>query len=280
NMHVAAFDALSQRLKWQTPSWGDWSERFQHTHLAAAAGRLAITHPDSTVTIHDLENGELKQQLGLTDRSIGACAATEEQGKVWIGVADEQDVLVELATGDTGPGSLPSGCHDPRDVFSDCPPGPSHGAKCDSSRLPEVPGASLSSALILDDLAVALGRRSPGTATPVLAGFDPEDLSVLWTRQLREMHPNVRTTSIDLFEMAGGRVYTEIELEDGTRRLVSLDARTGRVVFDIAYPHADEGTGASSIRVHEGRVYISRWTWLHILDTETGAHLATIGRWI
>ncbi len=275
---VAAFDALSFERVWQTSSLGSWGEHRPHTFVAAGDEHLAITHPDQTVTLHGLKDGGLVAQTALTDRAVGICSPPGTANVTWIALADERDVALDLTSASTRNEPLPDGCVDPRVFPNRCGHGPFHGASCNYGwDLPTHSGVLLYSGLILDDLGVAHGMRDPGTATPVLVGFDPADRSVRWTRRLDEIHPNVVAAGIKLADLVDERYYAEFRLGDRTRRLSSFDARTGELIFDTAIPRSDEGVGPETLRLHASRIYLPHWNRLHVFDADTGTHLKALG---
>src|SRR5262249_8555843 len=101
---------------------------------------------------------------------------------------------------------------------------------------PRVRGFQAVSVIGARDLAVAVGVKHPGTAIPMVVGFDPARRQVSWNRVLPTVDANeVAEGRPGPVELRDGTLYAYYALRDGQRggRAIAIDARTGVTRWDV-----------------------------------------------
>jgi hypothetical protein len=127
---------------------------------------------------------------------------------------------------------------------------------------------------------VALGKKHPGTALPIVVGFDPKTKTVRWQESLasgdQAAVAESSTTSI-MDALAGGRFAAPYELTSKGWHFAAFDARSGQRTWDISLQSligVDEPEGFS---LTAARLYVMRTSTLEVYDAKTGALIGTIG---
>jgi hypothetical protein len=275
--YVGAFDGKTHVERWRVGPFG------QTRHSIFRAGRHELIVVDDAAKLHvfGLARGDEKLVTGLTD--LGARIQFDPTGgQAWVESTDKIGVLVQLESPKVTPTARPSWATSERSrcfaPHASCvddlipPPG----------MLPEVPGMRGAFALFDGALGFVVGSHAPGTATPHLAAFVPKKLTVLWEADVAD--PADRFTaeldhSTTLADLRDGRLCVGYEVGSGMDRavhLASFEAATGTKQWDVNVGSDPSAFGAISIgREH---VYAAMWGRIHVVETATGAPVATLGR--
>ena len=278
-VHVVAYSGKTFAQLWRTPSYGTFTEANDATRVAIAGGRVVAT--DFRHAVHVLE-GRTGKELGATTTTDKVTHLCAHGGKVWLDVADEQDVdldPVAIATSrlDRRPQECPSSagfanvrCR----THGDMP-----RSRCTSAdALPKAAGFAADRVLWDGDVAVAVGTKRPGTRTPMAAGWDAASKRWTWTVALTTS-PSASEGGPDVAELAGGRLVATYGIKTGGVRLVAIDAKTGKQQWDVALPQSNTGSGVYDLQLTASRVYAPHWVWLDVLDASSGSVLQTLGSW-
>lgn len=280
DVHLGAWDAATLERVWHTEALGTWSESaYMHVMVEAVGDRVVHTDAWTGLVVRDAATGEELARHALADRAVSSCRVPGTD-RVWIEVANEQHVALDVATGQFGPEARPEGCPDLRmDPFQGCRFGSFHRyrprAACEDGPDGVREGMKVEAELLAPDGArFAIGARAPGTATPLVARVGA------WKREATDAEPRLVAEDPPLaFDLVGGDPILLVEMRDGTARLVRLDGATGATRYDVAVPRSGDGSGPDGYTISDTRVYVPHWTWLDVFDLETGAHQGTVGRW-
>ncbi len=283
--YVGAFDGKKLERIWKAGSYGTISDA-QAIHVAVSGDRVLVSDASNFVHILELTTGKELRNVRLTDKVKELCPFAEEPASVWIAVADEQNVKLDLATGETRifgrPGFCPgretlsanSSCwsaeyHRSRHSHAECRP---------AEEAPILEGFRTEHVLAEGADQIAIGVKDPGTRNPMAMGFEGESGSkrVLWSRNVSA---DAREGSLQVTDLIDGRAILLYQSKRRGWRLVALDATTGNTVYDVEIPRTESGSGPSDMLLTAARVYVPHWTWLDIFETASGEHLGTIGIW-
>jgi hypothetical protein len=281
--HVAAFDGQTGAQLWITPPLGD-EELAVSSLTAAAGGRLVTIDPSATAAAYSLADGSPAWTTTLPERATAVCAG------------DERHVVVPLADGNATGLGLGDGSRWPVPA-----PPPVGGEPC-ANRIDDALVRSHASTtagprmLTLDEgtftvpglraraawaeagaaVAVVVGTREQGSPIPTIAAVEAG--RVLWAHDVPSIDRfRARDDLPDAILIRGQRVVLAYAMTGDLRRVESLDLATGRVVWDVEIPESTHGV--TSLEIDGGRVFVSHWCWLEVLDAETGARRFRLGRW-
>lgn len=281
-LHVALFSGATFERVWTSAPLGRVSEdsAAQSAHFAVAGGRVVMTDVRNVARVVDLATGRALSAVQLTDRVDALCVT--RAGSVWIDVSDEHPVLLDPASGRAAPGARPAECIATRGEGSSHYCGTGNGyasAPCADGDQNAVPGMYTQTQLVNPNGGlVAFGARSPGTRAPMVAAIDGRG-AVTWQRPLPSGNlAEAVENPPDAFDVAGSTVVATYQQRAGAMRVVSLDAATGRTLWEAGVPRS-QGSAPRTLTVGRERVYVPHWTWLDVLDRATGAHVRTVGRW-
>ncbi len=130
------------------------------------------------------------------------------------------------------------------------------------------------------DVAVALGKKHPGTGLPIAVGFDPRTKTVRWQQSLASGDQagvsESSTTSI-MDALAGGRFVAPYELTSKGWHFTALDARSGQRVWDIPLRSQIGVDEPEGFALSAARVYVMRTSSLEVYDARDGALVGTVG---
>jgi len=260
--YIGAFDGKSFKRIWASESYGTLSQAASCTHIAVAAGKVLVTDFRARAHILELATGKELKTIALTDKARRVCAPSDETTKVWIEVADQQNVLVDLAAASAARGDRPASC-----------------AKIDDDEAPKDQGMHIRDVLKKGSNAVAIGQKSPGTPVPMAMGFDPTSYAVRWKTPIPP-DPATASTSHPATNISADTFFATYELNDRKgSHLVAIDLVTGKRRWDTFLPRSESGSDANWLTATQSRVYVPHWTWLDIFDAASGKHLGTVGMW-
>ncbi len=287
DVYVGAFDGATFERLWKAGPFGDISgnHAHMHTHFAVTPSKVAVSDYASMVHILDRATGAEQRSLRLSDRVTHMCVAPGDRDAVWLAVADENDVELDLRTGETTEMSIPDWC--PGEISLS---GDSAGcwrseflrrrlgrAECvNPGELAEAQGFAPEYGLRNGDQLVAVGNKDPGSRLPMAAGYDGK--TVRWVRQLSgDPQATVGEGAPEVADLGFGHLVVQYQV-DKKWRLISLDPATGDTQWEVQIPNTDWADDSDLFLLTEKRLYLPNQSYLHVFDTATGRLLGTIGR--
>lgn len=277
-LHIAAFSDTGEQ-RWRLGPFGSYSDGYRATHFAVADDRVAVTDFRGKLHLYDLQTGEQKQEIALTDKADRLCMLEETGSKsgVWLSQVDKRHFAVDLVAGALKPEKPPKGC-DMFDRFSSRDGDPQSRTQERMRKAPKVEGFGVQAVHIDGAVAVARGTKSPGTAYPMVVGFDPA------TREVRWKSP---TASVDLASvrerdnahdaLAAGRYFATYGEGQEYWHLTGFDAKTGDRLFDHRLRSIFAVDWLYGLKATEKNVFLIRMSSVEVHDAATGALKATIG---
>jgi hypothetical protein len=282
---AGAFDGKTFKRIWKTAPLGSHSQSVSATFVGVAGDRAVVSDYQSQVHILELATGKPLLIVKLSDRAQAICSPPDGRREVWVQVADNRHVTIDVAAGRAILTPIPAWCE--AAARSQCGDGagePLRGELCEteSKDYSKYQSAGFSPQMMIrnDGLAIVVGTKSPGTAIPIVAAVHPETKNILWQQPIAPNPASAQSSAPDTASLVGGRlVTTYTAIEPKQARLVAFDAKTGGRIFDVPIPRSESGSDANFITVTATRIYVPHWTWLDIFDAKTGAYMQTIGMW-
>jgi hypothetical protein len=284
---IAAFEGTKLAQVWKAGPFGTYSQGYQSTFTAVVGRSVLVTDYRATLHVFDLASGREVRSLKLTDRAKAMCTSPGGEARVWLEMSDEKDVLVDADAGTLTPTARPTWCPDLWAASDDCRGWlkrgePRPGCKGAESA-PKVSGFEAENVIVEGDLAVALGKKHPGSALPVAVGFDPKTKTVRWQESLAPGDQTTveesSTTSL-MDALSGGRFVAPYVLNAGASKgwhFTAIDARSGRRLWDVALRSLIGVEEPEGFSLSPARVYVMRTSSLEVYEAKTGALVGTIG---
>ncbi len=274
-IYLTAFSGATQKQLWR---YGPLGKNSYELKYAAIGSTIVLTDAAGKVHLIDAATGKEAGTVALSDKADELCT-TAGPSSIWIETADQKGTLIDVATRSAKATERPATC-------------PKRGFDCDHQRnsgcvdardvAPEVPGFDADFVLFEGDDAIAVGKKSPGTSIPMAVAFDLKTKAIQWKKNLVPDPPANWDARLHATDLKLGRLITNYVAADGVAkgsRLMSLDAKTGAVQWDVPVPNSEDGSDASDMTVSESRIYLPHWTWLELFDVKTGTHVTTLGAW-
>jgi hypothetical protein len=284
NLWIVAFDGVKLGPVWKAGPFGTYSEGYLATHVSVVAREVVVTDYRSSVHVFELASGRPLRTVKLTDRAKSMCAAPDGKARVWIEVADEKNVAVDTDSGTVTAAPRPAWCAEAAASGSDCRGwlrrGPGRPGCKDPGLAPKVSGFEANNVLEDGDLAVALGKKRPGTALPMIVGFDPKTRAVRWQTALApgDQAGVAESTTISIMDaLAGGRFAAPYEVTSKGWHFAAFEARSGQRLWDVALQAVIGVDHPEGFSLSAARLYVMRTSSLEIYDARTGAFLGTVG---
>jgi PQQ-like domain len=279
---IVAFEGAHLGEVWRVGPFGTYSQGYQSTFTGVVGTHVIVTDYRAALHIYDVGTGKETNSLKLSDRAKAMCTAPDGKAQVWIEVSDEQNVLVDANAGTSTPAARPGWCPDPWGIHTDCRGWLSRGAPRPGCKGPEsapkVPGFEAENVVQEGDLAVAYGKKHPGTALPIVVGFDPKTKAVRWQQSLASGDQTVVSdngTSMDA--LAGGRFSAPYSLTTAGWHFTAFDARSGQRLWDVPLASQIGISEPEGFAMSPARLYVMRSTSLEVYDAKTGTLVGTIG---
>jgi outer membrane protein assembly factor BamB len=281
---VAAFEGARLGQVWKVGPFGTYMQGYTSTLTGVAGHRVVVTDYKASVHVYDLATGHETHTLKLSDRAKAMCAAPDGKPSFWVEVADKRDVLVDAEAGTAVAAARPAWCPDLGAAGDDCRGWLNRGTPRPACRgaaaAPKINGFQALNVVEQGDLAVALGKKHPGTGVPMAVGFDPRSKSVRWEQPLPsgDQDNAAESSSIAVMDdLVGGRFVAPYALTLKGWHFTAFDARSGQRLWDTPLqPHIGvdhpEGFGLSA-----DRLYVLRSSSLEVYDAKTGALVGTVG---
>jgi outer membrane protein assembly factor BamB len=284
-LSIAAFDSMKLGILWQTPPLGTYTEGYPSTFMAIVGHDVVVTDYRANVHVYDLATGRESRALKLSDRASVVCAAPDGTAKVFIGVTDTKDVLVDADAGTMTPSPRPSWCPGRVGIMtSDCRGWLARGAPrpdCKGAELsPKVSGFGAKNTVVTGDLGVAMGIKEPGTAVPMAVGFDPASKAIRWQQVVAsgdQADVDTNTTISLMDDMVAGRFVAPYSRTSRGCFFTAFDARTGQRIWDVPLQPSLGASYPEGFSLSETRVYVMRNSSLEVYDAKTGALVGVVG---
>lgn len=276
-LHIAAFSDTGEQ-RWRLGPFGSYSDGYRATHFVVADGRVAVTDFRGKLHLYDLQTGEQKQEVALTDKAERLCML-EESGKprVWLSQVDDRDFAVDLVAGALKGDKPPKGC-DLFDRFSSRDGDPLSRTQERMRKAPKVEGFSAQAVHIDGAVAVARGTKSPGTAYPMVVGFDPATREVRWKSPTASVDlASVRERDNAQDAIAAGRYFATYGEGQEYWHLTAFDAKTGDRLWDHRLRSIFAVDWLYGLKATDKNVFLVRMSSVEVHDAATGALKATIG---
>lgn len=279
-LFVGAFDGATLALRWKAGPYGTYAQGYQATHFAVSGAHVVVSDAHSVVHVLDLETGKDARTVTLTDKVDVICPRAAE--RVWISQVDKRTVDVDVTTGTTTDApSAPAGCETSpfgHAALVAAMFGPGAGVTRD---LPKIPGFKNSRELDADSAVVLLGEKSPGTATPMIVGLDPNSLAVRWQEPVPSVDlATVRTGGFDHGKNAAvhhDRVIVTYGVGEKSWHVAAIDAKSGARQWDVVLRPIFAVDWLQGVTCTDTRVYIVRMQTVDVLDATSGKAVGTIG---
>jgi hypothetical protein len=270
-LHVNAYDARTLAPIYKVGPLGTYGDAYRNTYFVAKGGALVVSNYRNALQIHELETGAQRHELTLSDRVEYICD-TGQADQVWVAIADERHILVDLKSGESKEAKRPAGCAKSHwDAERKRERGSTRGA-------PRVEGFKVTRVLTDGDLGVAAGVKSPGTGYPRIVGFDPKTKAVRWEEELFSVDPHaVDERSNEFDDLVNGVYYGTYGTGADRWHLAAFDAQSGKSLWDTEMSDIFAVDSLDGVVATEASVYVVRTSSLDIYDSKTGALSGAIG---
>jgi len=284
DLWIAGFEGAKLGQVWKAGPFGTYSQGYQSTHMAVVGRDVVVTDYRANVHVYDVATGKEARTLRLSDRAKGICASPDGKARVWIELSDTNHVLFDADQGTATPAPRPAWCPDTWANSNDCRGWLKRGPPVPGCRGPDVGpkvnGFQAENVVEEADLAVALGKKHPGTAVPMAVGFDPKTKAVRWEQPVAsgDQASVAESSTISIMDaLSDGRFVTPYELTSKGWHMSVFDARSGQRLWDqplqpiIGVDHP-EGLSLSATRL-----YVMRTTSVEVYDARNGTLVGTLG---
>jgi hypothetical protein len=281
---IAGFEGSKLSKVWKAGPFGTYSQGYTSTFAAVVGRDVVVTDYRANLRVYDLASGREARSIKLTDRAKSMCAAPDGKAHVWIEVSDERNVLVDADLGTATPLTRPSWCPDRWAASDDCRGWLKRGLarlNCKGAETaPKVAGFEALNVVEEGDLAVALGKKHPGTAAPMAVGFDPKTKRVRWEQPLGSGDPAAvaESSTISLMDaLAGGRFAAPYALTAKGWHFTAFDAHSGERLWDVPLQPILGVDHPEGFSLSGARLYVMRTSSVEVYDAKTGALVGTVG---
>ena len=167
----AAFDGATLAAKWTLGPYGQYNGG-QNNHVVVRGGRALVVAGDATVHIVEIASGKELSAVQLSDKVQAACVPKASATSVWLQVADNQHVTVDLVSGKAEHAARPADCANLGNVAAAQLVVKDGGGLAYAVLANElkIPGFSGQIVLKTGENVVVVGNKSPGTPLPMLVG--------------------------------------------------------------------------------------------------------------
>jgi|CZKU01.1.fsa_nt_gi hypothetical protein len=280
---IAAFEGKKLGQVWKVGPFGTHSEGYRSTFAEVVGRDVIVTDYRANLHVVDLATGHETRTLKLTDRAKGMCASPDGKAHVWIEMTDEKNVLFDADAGTSTLSPRPAWCPDSyASSGDDCRGWLKRGDARPGCKgpdvAPKVAGFEAENVIEEGDLAVAFGKKHPGTATPIVVGFDPRTKAVRWQQALASGdQAGVEESSTAVMDaLAGGRFVAPYKTSKAFY-LTAFDARSGQRVWDVTLQPLIGIDTPEGFSMSATRVYVMRTSSLEVYDAANGALVGSIG---
>ncbi len=281
---VVAFEGSKLGQVWKAGPFGTYAQGYASTFAGVVGRVVVVTDYRAKLHVYDLSSGHETRSLTLTDRAKAMCPSPDGKARVWIEMSDEKNVIVDADLGTSTPAPRPAWCPDSWAANDDCrgwlKRGPPRLTCKGPESAPRVTGFEAKNVVEEGDLAVALGKKHPGTGVPIAVGFDPKTKAVRWEQPVasgdQALVSESSTTSI-MDAIAGGRFVAPYELTSKGWHFAAFDAHSGQRVWDVPLQSLIGIDQPEGFALSAARVYVMRTSTLEVYDAKTGALVGALG---
>jgi hypothetical protein len=280
---IAAFDGAKPAMVWKTGPFGTYSEGYTSTFASVIGRGVVVTDYRATVHVYDLASGRETRTLRLSDRAKSMCAAPDGKPHAWIETKDEKSILFNADLGTVAAAPRPPWCVD-ASSGGDCRGwhgrGPPRLGCRDPSFAPKVSGFEASNVLEEGDVAVALGKKHPGTGVPIAIGFDPKTKALRWQQPVYsgDQASVAESSAISVMDaLAGGRFVTPYQVTSKAWHFTAFEGKTGQRLWDVPLQPIFGIDYPEGLSLSMSRLYVMRTYSVEIYDAKTGELLGSVG---
>jgi hypothetical protein len=286
DLWIASFEGSKFTQAWAVGPFGTYSQGYRSTFTAVVGRYVVVTDYRANIHSYDAATGHEVHVLQLSDRVKAMCGAPDGKPQVWIEQNDEKTGLFDATTGLTTAATRPAWCpSDWSGVRNDCRGWLKRGAPVNQCRGPEaapkVSGFEALNVLQDGDVAVALGKKKPGTAVPLAVGFDPQTHAVRWQHPVAsgDLATAAESGTTSLMDaLSDGRFVSPYETTPRGWHFTAFDARSGDRLWDIELQKGFGVENPEGFSLTPTRLYVMRTSSVEVYDAKTGSLLGTIGR--
>lgn len=277
--YLGCFDGTTFRRLWRIGPLGELGTETTYTKVAVAGNRVLVVDSRANLAFYDVTNGTEKGRVKLTDRAKRIVVGPGGS-EAFIEVNDKQDVVIDVKAGTsktspTLPKWMPAKLPFPDSFDCDIHFRNSWAkATCISRKqVPRVAGFEAQNGLVEGDFGVGLGKKTPGTGTPTLVGFDPDDKKVRWTVPLAADGLSIKEGAPRVADLVAGRVVVAYGPTSGNSKVAAFDAQSGKRLWE----NTTTTSADPLFTVTSDRVYVAMSPSLRVYDAKTGALVGTVG---
>jgi len=286
DLWIASFEGAKLTQAWAVGPFGTYSQGYRSTFTAVVGRFVVVTDYRAYIHAYDVATGKELHSLQLSDRVKQMCSSPDGKPLVWIEQNDEKTGIFDATTGTTSAATRPAWCpNEWQNERSDCRGWLKRGAPVAHCRGPEsapkVNGFEALNVLQDGDVAVALGKKKPGTAVPLVVGFDPQTKAIRWQHPVPsgDLATAAESGTTGLMDaLSDGRFVSPYETTPRGWHYTAFDARSGDRLWDIELQKVFGVDTPEGFSLSPSRVYVMRTSSVEIYDAKTGALLGTLGQ--
>jgi len=235
--YLISFRLEDLEENWRLPVPAVRDSWYLSTFVEVVDAEIYLATSDAKLHRVDAKTGRFLRSQQLSDVSTNICRHPD--GYVVV-QKDEQHQLLNPETWTFSSIELDSACEETRITNQ-----VERGQKLPA---PEVEGLRFFRVFQEDDVAVAVGHKSPGTAQPMAVGFQPSSGSLLWTQPISSANPElVEAQGSGMFTvetLSNGVFYSTAKHVENKRTLIARGAQSGSLLWEVSVP---DGYGAGGM---------------------------------
>lgn len=293
---MVAFDGKTGKELWRGPVLGVFRD-IQEGRLGTAGGVILFAQASGNLAGFDVRTGtQLWTGTALGEKAKRMCAGPD--GTVFIDLADEQRVPIQLADGSKGAaedGKRP--CEPIWSLTANAQPDTrvSRWPFYDRTPHPDSLGENMRVEWTLQmgsGPVIALGAKRKGTAVPELGAYaplpevDPDSrpstvtVEPLWLTEVPAKNPlDAKSGAPDHAAIGDGAVVVGYSTKGDVLKIAAFELESGVRRWEVSVPEPAHGSNVlAGLAVADGLVWVSTWTALHVMDAKTGGPRFRVGR--
>jgi PQQ-like domain len=281
---VASFEGAKLAQTWAVGPFGTYSQGYRSTFTSVVGRFVVVTDYRANIHSYDVATGKELHVLALSDRVKQMCGAPDGKPQVFIAQSDEKAAIYDASTGTATAAARPAWCPADQGVRNDCRGWLKRGsadARCRGPEVaPKVAGFEALNVLEDGDVAVALGKKKPGTAVPLAVGFDPATKAVRWQHPVPsgDLAAAAESTTTNVMDaLSSGRFVSPYETTPRGWHYTAFDAKTGDRLWDIELQKVFGVDTPEGFALSPQRAYVMRTSSVEVYDAKSGSLLGTVG---
>jgi hypothetical protein len=278
-LFVGTYDETGRRLG-EIGSLGSYGTAYRAAHFVAHGRWLVLTNAEPELRVHDLQSGETLQTFSLTDRVARLCLPPDakEKNVVWVEQHDERSSLLDLEAATLEESERPEWCAERRQSREVVEGLPTTTHAIDDGEAPDIDGMRARTAFVEGDNGLVLGARHPGTAIPMIAGYDPSTKKTRYSHELATSGTTgVREGSAEYGALMHGRFFATYGSGEKAWHLTAFDAESGKRLWNVTLRPIFAVDRIKGLLATEDHVVVSRMSSVEIYRASDGTLLGTIG---